>query len=182
MSTLVALRSWLQALWTRVQSLRRLGKSDGVPCEDADAPAPSAPPQPTASPDFALTLLRGLRNRDGCTSAGVVKAAAYTPPTDSREARKRAGREPHGDETSINWEDEPDVLEQTLAEFKHGAIRISTENLARIRSGPHGHYLWWERDPTRKKAYHGNLVYVENPGDDLWHVLALVAAYSERAQ
>lgn len=72
-------------------------------------------------------------------------------------------RADNGHETSVNWEDNDDVLRLTLAQKStaaHGAARFAVDAVVRVASLPNvGGRVFAERCEVDGNPHHGNLVF-----------------------
>jgi hypothetical protein len=102
--------------------------------------------------------LRGLRKKDWVVEDQFIATEAFLP--DARTAEKRADC---GMETSVNWEDNPKVVELTLEDrstAEHGAARLERAHIESVSSGaavtaP----LLCERQVLPGNDHHGNIVF-----------------------
>ena len=108
--------------------------------------------------NFPENCLRGLRKPEW-VDENLIQTAAYVP-----DHRTSVTRTDGGQETSINWEDDPKVEEFTLSNednAKYGAARISTSHIqatsdqTKMVKNP----LFCERKPLNGNDYHGNIVF-----------------------
>ncbi len=103
-------------------------------------------------PNFCL---RGLRAPDHRTEDGEISASAYYPDPDTVQNRQD-GR----CETSIDWEDEDEVLPNLLQRFRYGVARLPRKHIdevnqyAQVKGG-----LSYERFPIVDNPHHGNILF-----------------------
>ncbi|MDA0842196.1 MAG: hypothetical protein O3B01_13660 [Planctomycetota bacterium] len=113
--------------------------------------------------DFPESCLRGLRKKDYLTLEGFVSVQAFKPDT-----RTVTDRKDGGSETSINWEDNKDVLGFTFNQrtesgnvaHPFGVSRLPLQKIDQVNSEPGSkHALNYERAPLEDNPYHGNVVF-----------------------
>ena len=110
----------------------------------------------TDLPDYCL---RGLRKADWVIDQAVIATEAFIPDPRTAKTRSDGGRE-----TSVNWEDTPEVEKFTFADkenAQHGVARLATAAILHISSTVPGipTPLNCERQRLPKNDYHGNIVY-----------------------
>lgn len=91
----------------------------------------------------------------------MISFEAYMPDTNTMP------RADSGLETSVNWDDGPEVRDRTLRDrsvAEHGAARFELEEVDRIAQGPNvlGKLLA-ERREVDGNPHHGNIVFIELP-------------------
>jgi len=128
-----------------------------------------------AGPQYPNACLRGLRSSKHVhADLGQVATEAYMP--DSRTADGRAdGRM----ETSINWEDEPEVVGFSLAkkdQAKYGLGRLPRSALDLLISEKRG--IDYDRDIKPGNKYHGNILYAKDLSPPVQRMLAGFLALS----
>ncbi len=109
---------------------------------------------------FPETLLRGISKKDFITSEGTPSALVYFP-----DERSLKSRNDGNIETSINWEDDQNVLGFTLNNFPNGVTRLNLSDLIKINSYPASlRKLSFERSPDliNNNPYHGNILFCDN--------------------
>ena len=110
--------------------------------------------------EFPDTCLRGLR-KEKFVSHGYIVSLAFEP-----DRRTSDAREDKGTETSINWEDNDEVLDFTLKNRQvagYGVARVDRETIDWINSNPNSlNVLVYERCPQDNNPYHGNIVFKAN--------------------
>lgn len=116
-------------------------------------------------PDFPENCIRGIREKKYINPDGVtVFAALFTP------YEKTAGNREDGCmETSINWEDNEEVMSFTLnyrvngdtnLAFPNGAVRIPIEKMDAINTfDATRDSIFYERARISGNEYHGNIVF-----------------------
>jgi len=111
-------------------------------------------------PDFCI---RGIRKNDQCfPDQNTVSFTLYMPDTRTREVR-----DDNGFETSINWEDNNDVIRFTLEyrangqiAYAHGAVKLNKAHIDYINQLPSSaNTLSYERSPLEDNPHHGNIVF-----------------------
>ena len=120
--------------------------------------------------------LRGLRKADWVIDQAVIATEAFIP--DARTAKTRGDG---GKETSVNWEDKPEVEKFTLADkhnAQHGAARLATTAILHVSSTVPGISmpLNCERQRLPKNDYHGNIVYSAKVNSKVEKMLAAALA------
>lgn len=115
-------------------------------------------------PDFPENCIRGIRKKDQISQDGIPLAALFNPYSKTTESRTDGGQE-----TSINWEDNDEVLSFTLKykpsqneniSFPNGAVRVPVEKINNINTfdGTRDS-IFYERQPLETNEYHGNIVF-----------------------
>jgi hypothetical protein len=109
--------------------------------------------------DLPTYCLRGLRKADWVIDHAVVATEAFLPDPRTAKTRNDGGRE-----TSVNWEDTPEVETFTFADrqnAQYGVARLATTAILHISSTAQGipTPLNCERQPLPNNDYHGNIVY-----------------------
>lgn len=120
----------------------------------------SSPLPSSAYPDC---LLRGLANKK-CVDSGGLTSEAFVP-----DARTVKDRTDGMAETSINWEDDGDVLQKTFDEknvanglpaYPFGVGRVKRADVDHLVEKPAiAAVLAYERREEPGKPYHGNLLF-----------------------
>lgn len=137
-------------------------------------------------PDFGL---RGVKKRKEIVGDGLASASLFEP--DSRTSEER---EDGGEELSINWEDNEEVVLFTLEfrirnqrQYLHGVFRFPRNAIEIVNSfNTSINALMCERDPLPKteeheeNPYHGNIVYIANlPGITRKRIIGTLAMTAE---
>jgi hypothetical protein len=108
--------------------------------------------------------IKGIPNENFITNDGFVGSDLFYPPSDSQP------NEEGWLESSINWEDEPSVVDFTLdarkednsRRYKSGAIRLARYEIDRIILAlPSSDLLDYERNPIPDNPHHGNILFGE---------------------
>jgi hypothetical protein len=136
-------------------------------------------------PKFPENCIRGIDKNDYINpSDNTVRLNLYLP--DSRTVKTRSDS---CAETSINWEDDVDVVDFTLKYrennkllFPHGAVRLPKDEIDRINANPATqNSLAYERRPVDGNSYHGNILFLPGLSQTKQNMLASVlAAYSSK--
>ncbi len=131
--------------------------------------------------DLPTYCLRGLKKASWVFyDQNVIATEAFIP--DSRTVQ---GRADGGREVSINWEDDSEAENFTLADKRnalHGAARLATaqifetSNTAVAVALP----LTCERQRLTENEYHGNIVYAGNVNSRLEKMLAAALALKSK--
>lgn len=114
--------------------------------------------------NFPANCIRGIRKKDQCIEGqNIVSFSAFLPDTRTKDTRND-----NGFETSINWEDNLEVIRFTL-EFRaesnnlaypHGAVKLDISHIDYINQLPSSiNCLIYERDVLVDNPYHGNIVF-----------------------
>jgi hypothetical protein len=109
--------------------------------------------------DLPVYCLRGLRKADWVIDHAVIATEALIPDPRTAKTRGDGGRE-----TSVNWEDTPEVEKFTFADkqkAQYGIARLATAAILHISSTVPGILtpLNCERQRLPENNYHGNIVY-----------------------
>jgi hypothetical protein len=130
--------------------------------------------------DLPDNCLRGLRKANWVDDRSLIATEAFTP-----DPRTAAGRKDGGKETSVNWEDDSQVENFTLADksnARYGAARISTVQIVQTSdtvvavATP----LSCERQRLPGNQYHGNIVYSAKVNMKMERMLAAALALKSR--
>lgn len=134
---------------------------------------------------FPEKCLRGLRNKEHVSAAGLVTAAAFIPPMDKAtlDRREKIGRD-RSFESSVNWADNFGEALRLLYDDDQnsafGVVECSVGHLLTARAhGECGQHLLWERDEIRGQRpnpYHGNILFSEKLDKPRTKELAAVIA------
>ena len=104
-------------------------------------------------PDFCF---RGIRKQGWITLEKRICGSAFAPD-------KRTTNQDGFQETSINWEDNQDVLDFCLKEFKDafafGAIKLPKKEIDSIIEHEPPNWLSYERKQTPDNPFHGNILF-----------------------
>jgi hypothetical protein len=128
--------------------------------------------------------LRGLISGD-CREGSTIKPKAFEEYKKTAETRQRDGRQPHGTEVSINWEEDTGALTQLRGNepaSRHGIARLPLQALEAVCRCPGlEDCLHWEYHRIPNNDYHGNIVYLDGVPKPrklaIQHVLAQAAHY-----
>ena len=131
--------------------------------------------------DLPNSCLRGLRKPNWVLDDRFLIATdAFIP-----HPRTAAGREDGGKETSVNWEDDSQVENFTLADkstAQYGAARISTVHIVEISDTVVAvtRPLSCERQRLPGNQYHGNIVYSAKVNSKMEKMLAAALALKSK--
>jgi hypothetical protein len=132
--------------------------------------------------ELPACCLRGLRQSDCvklCSGVRRVGPKAFDPDT-----RTKKDREDGRIETSIDWEDEPNVVlalvRMDAAATKHGIARVTLTALADIKESiGTGGVFDFERRKTDTNPYHGNLLFSTDDSGHIWMICSGLALKAE---
>jgi hypothetical protein len=120
---------------------------------------------------FPDTFIRGIREKGWIRQNGTLRTKAYLP-----NHKPEKPREDGLIGASINWEDNPDVLQFTMNSpyGLYGAAIVKREVLENISRNPQAiDAVCYERDPLLpENPYHGELVFDKNIDDIVEHYVA----------
>jgi hypothetical protein len=135
--------------------------------------------------DFPEHCIRGVGKEKYIYDDDTVSAGLFIP--DKRTASTRGDG---GFETSINWEDNNDVLVFTLEyrdennhlAFPHGAVRVPRQEIDHVNELESTRdTLTYERGPLPDNPYHGNIVFRGSlPNPRLTMIANILAAASSK--
>lgn len=107
---------------------------------------------------FPTQCFRGIRKEKWIDENGYISPLVYEP-----DERTKNDRCDGFIETSIEWDDEPGVLEYCFEHLKdvfiHGAVKISTENLEIVKKNPNSGRFAYERKKEGENDFHGNILF-----------------------
>jgi len=139
-------------------------------------------------PDFPDYCIRGIKKKSYIyEDTDTVSSALYMPDPRTKETRSDGGSE-----TSINWEDNDNVLDftlqslddnnQTALAFPHGAVKLSRNVFDNINnSATTLNTITYERQKLPKNHYHGNIVFRTGlPNHTVTMIANVFALFSSR--
>lgn len=138
---------WVAGVWRSARERIGLGRDPHL----RDAPAADE-----VTDDLPSACLRGIRVPKW-VEGNAVLFEAFIP-----DSNTSASREDKGEETSVNWEDDGDVLARTQREqnAQHGVARVLKENIEYVRTRRQTlDMLFGERREIEGNRHHGNIVF-----------------------
>lgn len=114
--------------------------------------------------------IRGIRQAADWLVGKYVTSLAFIPNKNTKGDRRDQGYE-----TSINWEDDDQVVNFTLSQQhgKFGAVRLPRKGIENINTKVlfRGH-LKYERKKEARNPYHGNIVFLNSLPNSVLRAIA----------